>query len=123
MINVYYTIMSIYGWILWSASSEDNIHVEVSWANFKQWIFATVLFVFSLGLVTVIYYYKPAIDNHFSTENVNFLEVLRTFIQFFNRDGRFPQIIALKDYHFLFVFLRIFKFLIPRLFSKRNLYL
>ena len=36
MINVYYTIMSIYGWILWSASSEDNIHVEVSWANFKQ---------------------------------------------------------------------------------------
>ena len=65
MINVYYTIMSIYGWILWSASSEDNIHVEVSWANFKQWIFAS----------------------------------------------------------FLFVFLRIFKFLIPRLFSKRNLYL
>lgn len=71
MINVYYTIMSIYGWILWSASSEDNIHVEVSWANFKQWIFAAFLFVFSLGLVTVIYYFKPSIDNHFSTENVN----------------------------------------------------
>ncbi|MFN3772406.1 nicotinamide riboside transporter PnuC [Cloacibacterium normanense] len=71
MINVYYTIMSIYGWILWSASSEDNIHVEVSWANFKQWIFASFLFVFSLGLVTLIYYYKPAIDNQFSTENVN----------------------------------------------------
>jgi len=51
MINIYYTIMSIYGWILWSKSSEDNIHVEVSWANKKDWLFSTFLFVLSLGLV------------------------------------------------------------------------
>lgn len=71
MINVYYTIMSIYGWILWSQSSEDHVHVEVSYATKKEWIFSAVLFVLSLVLVTIVYYYKPAIENHFSTKNVN----------------------------------------------------
>ena len=66
MINFYYTVMSIYGWVLWSKSSEDHIHVEVSWAAKKDWIFAAVLFLMSLGLVTLVYYYKPAIDNGFS---------------------------------------------------------
>ncbi len=70
MINVYYTIMSIYGWILWAKNSKDQIHIEVSWAKKKEWIYGSVLFVFSLLLVTVIYYYKPFIDNHFSMQNV-----------------------------------------------------
>lgn len=90
MINVYYTIMSIYGWFLWSKSSEDHVHVEVSWAEKKQWFFAAILFILSLGLVTLVYYYKPAIENHFSTENVklgfehldwaNWLDVFTTSI-------------------------------------------
>lgn len=71
LINVYYTAMSIYGWILWSKNSEDNIHVEVTWATKKEWMFAIVLFVFSVLLVTAIYYYKPYIDNHFSLKGVN----------------------------------------------------
>jgi nicotinamide mononucleotide transporter len=29
MINFYYTVMSIYGWILWSENSKDHVHVEV----------------------------------------------------------------------------------------------
>lgn len=70
MINFYYTVMSIYGWFLWSKSSEDNVHVKVSWADQKEWIFASVLFVISLFLVTLVYYYKPFIDNHFSMYKV-----------------------------------------------------
>ena len=70
MINFYYTVMSIYGWFLWSKSSDDHIHVEVSWANKKEWIFASLLFVISLFLVTLVYYYKPFIDNHFSMNKV-----------------------------------------------------
>jgi len=71
LINVYYTAMSIYGWILWSKNSEDNVHVEVTWATKKEWFFAIILFIISMLLVTVIYYYKPYIDNHFSLEGVN----------------------------------------------------
>lgn len=70
MINFYYTVMSIYGWILWAKSSEDHVHVEVSWTQKKEWVFASVLFFLSLILVTVVYYYKPFIDNHFSMHNV-----------------------------------------------------
>jgi len=71
MINVYYTAMSIYGWVLWAKSSQDNIHVEVSWATAKEWFTAGFLFVISLILVTVIYYYKPFIDHQFSMEGVS----------------------------------------------------
>lgn len=70
MINFYYTVMSIYGWILWSKNSEDHIHVEVSRATKKEWNWGTLLFIFSLGLVTLVYYYKPFIDNNFSMQNV-----------------------------------------------------
>lgn len=70
LINVYYTVMSIYGWILWSKSSEDHIHVEVKKASKNDWKIGSVLFVASLLFVGTIYYYKPFIDNQFSMEGV-----------------------------------------------------
>ena len=63
LINVYYTVMSVYGWILWSKNSKDHIHVEVTWATKKEWIYAGLLFILSLAFVTFIYYCKPYIDN------------------------------------------------------------
>ena len=90
LINVYYTAMSIYGWILWSESSEDKVHVEVTWATKREWLFAFILFIISILLVTLIYYYKPYIDNHFSFDGVqlglyhldwaNWLDVFTTSI-------------------------------------------
>ncbi len=71
MINAYYTVMSVYGWILWSKSSTDHIHVEVSWTTKKEWILCGILFFLSLILVTIIYYYKPFIDNQFSMIDVD----------------------------------------------------
>lgn len=90
LINVYYTIMSVYGWILWSKNSEDSVHVKVLQANAKDWQISAVLFVLSFILVTIVYYYKPFIDNHFSLKNVklgfehlnwaNWLDVFTTSI-------------------------------------------
>ncbi|WP_284464261.1 nicotinamide riboside transporter PnuC [Chryseobacterium sp.] len=71
LINVYYSVMSVYGWILWAKNSEDHVHVEVTWATKKEWVYAIILFVLSLVLVTVIYYYKPYIDNKFSMEGTS----------------------------------------------------
>ena len=70
LINVYYTVMSIYGWILWSKSSEDHIHVEVKKASKNDWSFGSALFLGSLLFVGLIYYFKPFIDNQFSMEGV-----------------------------------------------------
>lgn len=78
MINFYYTVMSMYGWILWNKNSADHIHVTVSRASKKEWRFSALLFIFSLILVTIIYYYKPWIDNGFSflgiSPNLNYLD-------------------------------------------------
>ena len=55
MINFYYTVMSIYGWILWAKNAEDHVHVEVSHATKKEWMVSAGLFLVSLLLVTVVY--------------------------------------------------------------------
>lgn len=70
LINVYYTVMSIYGWILWSKSSEDHIHIEVKKASKNDWSFGSALFLGSLLFVGLIYFFKPFIDNQFSMEFV-----------------------------------------------------
>lgn len=70
LINVYYTVMSIYGWFLWSKHTDDNIHVGVQKATKKDWQNSSILFVSSLLLVGLVYYYKPFIDNNFSMKDV-----------------------------------------------------
>lgn len=70
LINVYYTVMSIYGWILWSKHSDDHIHVEVKKACKKDWQVGSMLFAGSLLFVGLIYYLKPYIDNQFSMQGV-----------------------------------------------------
>ncbi len=70
LINVYYSVMSIYGWILWNKHSDDHIHVEVKKANLKDWQIGSILFVGSLLFVGTVYYYKPFIDNQFSMKDI-----------------------------------------------------
>ncbi len=71
LINFYYTVMSIYGWILWSKNTKsDNIHITISKTNTRDWLICSVLAVLSLTLVTVAYYFKPYIQNGFSMQNV-----------------------------------------------------
>ncbi|WP_018676078.1 nicotinamide riboside transporter PnuC [Riemerella columbina] len=71
MINFYYTVMSIYGWALWSKSSTDNIHIEVSKTTKKEWLISLGLFILSIVLVGIIYYFKPYIDQGFSMKGVS----------------------------------------------------
>ena len=70
IINFYYSVMSIYGWILWSKNTEDDVHVVVKKASFDEWKMGTLLFAASLIFIGIIYYYKPFIDNGFSMEKV-----------------------------------------------------
>ncbi|CAM3481249.1 nicotinamide riboside transporter PnuC [Elizabethkingia occulta] len=90
LINFYYTSMSIYGWIQWANSSEDHIHVEVSRATEREWEICTILFALSMALVTLVYYYKPYINNGFSMIGIildlshldwaNYMDILTTSI-------------------------------------------
>ncbi|MFK8274268.1 nicotinamide riboside transporter PnuC [Capnocytophaga cynodegmi] len=72
LINFYYTIMSIYGWILWAKSSKDNVHIEVSKTTRRDWLISFGLATFSWIFVTGVYLLKPYINNGFLSEGISF---------------------------------------------------
>ena len=38
-VNLYYTIMSVYGWILWAKKNRQNQHmVNIMWSTKKEWL-------------------------------------------------------------------------------------
>ncbi len=60
LINVYYTLMSIYGWLLWHKQTQvDRVHVHVNWSTKKDYFFTIILFLMSFFLVHLIYYFRP----------------------------------------------------------------
>lgn len=56
LINVYYTIMSIYGWYIWSKST-DNEHLPITKSSQKDWIKVAGIFSFTSIFVIFIYLY------------------------------------------------------------------
>ena len=70
LINVYYSIMSIYGWISWNKNTENQI-ISVDFAKKKDWLMGLSLFMLSFIAVCGVYYFKPFIDNHFSMNGVS----------------------------------------------------
>ena len=70
LINVYYSIMSIYGWISWNKNTDNQI-ISVDFAKKKDWLVGLNLFAMSLVAVCGVYYFKPFIDNHFSMNGVS----------------------------------------------------
>lgn len=46
-VNVYYTIMSVYGWVLWSKKDQQQHHIVViTKSGLKDWIYQTGFFLF-----------------------------------------------------------------------------
>lgn len=90
LINFYYTVMSIYGWILWAKNSSDQVHIEVNRTSRVEWRTAAGLFALSVAFVAIVYYFKPAIDQGFRIDGVslgwahldwaNWLDVITTAI-------------------------------------------
>lgn len=71
LINAYYTIMSIYGWIIWAGSSKDNVHIEISKTTKKDIYTSFLLAIFSWLFVMGVYYLKPYIKNNFSWDGIS----------------------------------------------------
>ena len=59
-VNLYYTIMSIYGWLLWTKRKEDReLAVHVEYSDRKTWIQQLGFFAFFyLVIFTALYYLK-----------------------------------------------------------------
>ena len=69
LINAYYTVMSVYGWVLW-AKNAHNQQISISPTTRKDWQVCIGLGLFSLLFVIGVYYLKPFIRNDFSMEGV-----------------------------------------------------
>ena len=83
LINVYYTSMSIYGWILWGQATEsDETHVDVMRMTSREVGIGILLFIFSVLLVLGIYYYRPVIQNGFDTAYMSEIGFHYTYIDF-----------------------------------------
>lgn len=59
-VNLYYTIMSIYGWILWAKRNDQKEHVvQVTFSNKKEWIGEIIFFLsFYIAIFASLSYLK-----------------------------------------------------------------
>lgn len=83
LINLYYTSMSIYGWILWNKKTEeDNIHVEVEWATKYDYLKSIALFVATFIFIIILYHFRPIIDQAVPLKEINSLTWNYTIVDF-----------------------------------------
>lgn len=59
-VNFYYTVMSIYGWILWARKNQQQEHVvNIMWSTKKEWIHEILFFVsFYFAIFAALTYLK-----------------------------------------------------------------
>ncbi len=83
LINLYYTSMSIYGWILWSKKTEDDqLHVATEWANGAAYLKGIGLFIVTFLFILVLYHFRPVIDGIVPLKVINSLIWNYTIIDF-----------------------------------------
>jgi nicotinamide mononucleotide transporter len=58
IINAYYFIMSIYGWLLWSKKDADSEVLKISAMHHKDYINSIIIFVVSVIFVSGVYVYS-----------------------------------------------------------------
>ena len=61
-VNLYYTIMSIYGWVLWSKRNQrQEPVVRITFSSVKEWQHQLLFFgAFYLGIYVALYYLKQS---------------------------------------------------------------
>ncbi|MEM6685762.1 MAG: nicotinamide riboside transporter PnuC [Bacteroidota bacterium] len=63
IINIYYSIMSVYGWYMWTRI-KDEVKLEISRTNFMQKLITLGIFLFTAAFTYVVYIQVGKIDVH-----------------------------------------------------------
>jgi len=65
IVNIYYTLMSIYGWYMWSKIIDnDKHHIPISRTNTKDKLKTVGIFLFTSIFVIVVYRYYNVMPNN-----------------------------------------------------------
>ncbi len=77
IINIYYTLMSIYGWYMWSKVIDDkDHHIPITRTDTKDKIKTFGIFAFTSVFVIIVYRYYNVMPNE-----LNFSESFRYFLK------------------------------------------
>ncbi len=74
IINIYYTIMSLYGWYMWSKIIDDKQHhIPISRTDRNDKLKAFGIFIFTSVFVIIVYRYYNVMPNNLGfNESINF---------------------------------------------------
>ena len=74
IINIYYTVMSVYGWYMWSSIVDDKQqYLAISRTNTVDKLKTFGIFLFTSIFVIIVYRYYNVMPNHLNfTESVNY---------------------------------------------------
>jgi nicotinamide mononucleotide transporter len=62
-VNLYYTVMSIYGWILWAKKDTTNHHIlSISFSDAREWMKQIAFFLF---FFIAVYFSEVSLKNYF----------------------------------------------------------
>lgn len=65
IINIYYTLMSIYGWYMWGKTiGQNNEHIAISRTNTADKLKATGIFIFTSAFVIAVYRHFDVMPSH-----------------------------------------------------------
>ena len=74
--NFYYSIMSIYGWFLWTNNKKNNV-IEISRTNSKEKVIGIIFFIVTLFVTYFIY-----VIFDYKIEILNYIDILTSGIFF-----------------------------------------
>lgn len=77
IIFIYYLIMSVYGWYIWSRKVDDIDVTPITQVLKKEWIIAAMVFISSMIVVYVIYIKFEKLQHWY-----NYVDILTTGIAF-----------------------------------------
>jgi nicotinamide mononucleotide transporter len=74
IINIYYTIMSIYGWYMWSkVVDNEQHHLEITRTNVTDKLKTLGIFIFTSLFVIIVYRYYNVMPNELNfSESINY---------------------------------------------------
>lgn len=61
LINIYYTAMSIYGWISWQGKTQPDQTVQIRRMTHKEYMMSLFIFLISYAFTISVYKFKPII--------------------------------------------------------------
>lgn len=75
IINIYYTIVSLYGWFLWRKKEDKEI--RITYCNTKDYFYTSILFFFTCIFSVIVYYLNGKLKN-----NSDWMDIFTTGIYF-----------------------------------------